>query len=95
MTTTVYQADTWYEMTTQQRTAVKDWLIANSIDPREITPSEPITVTDNTITYWGMEIEAVEGKNMRVKAAYNDQGERCIVLNERTVPLLAAFQPEN
>ena len=89
--TTVYQADTWLDLSDEARCTIKDWMISNDIDPRTVPPSEPITTDGDTITYWGMTIEAVEGKNMIVKGAVNDKGERCVVVEERTVPLLVPF----
>lgn len=87
---TVYQADTWFALPDAERCAVKDWLVDHGIDPREVTMSEPVTVRGDQIHYWGMTIESVHGTFMQVKAALNDQGERCIVAEERTVPLKSA-----
>lgn len=85
--TTVYQADTWYLLTDAERCAIKDWLIANDIDPNCIPPSEPITVEGPTINYWGMTIEKKDGKVMKVKAAIGEDGKHNAVIEERTAPL--------
>lgn len=91
---TVYQPNTWFSLTDEERCAIKDWLVAHSIDPREIPPSEPIVVKDGKcIVYWGMTIEHSEGDMMRVKTGTNENGERCALVEERTVDLKMAPPP--
>lgn len=88
---TVYEPDTWFALTDEERCAIKDWLVAHSIDPREIPPSEPIVVKNGKfIVYWAMTIEHTEGKMMRVKTEKNENGERCVVVEERIVDLKMA-----
>ncbi|MFF9879990.1 hypothetical protein [Staphylococcus pasteuri] len=87
-TIAVYQSNTWFQLSDEERCAIKDWLVAHDIDPREIPPSEPIVVKNGEcIVYWGMTIEHSEGDMMRVKMEKNEDGEPCVVAEERTVAL--------
>lgn len=89
-TFTVYQGDTWHELSDDERCRIKDWLIANEIDPTTIPLSEHVTVKDGTIHYWGMTIERREGNMIIPKTQRNENGERCIVVEERTTPVLTS-----
>lgn len=84
---TVYQADTWFSIPEKERCKIKDWLIEQGIDPREISPSTPVVVKNGKVNYWGMTIERSMGKLMKVKTGKNENGETCVVLEERAVDL--------
>lgn len=87
-TIAVYQSNTWFQLSDEERCAIKDWLVAHDIDPREIPPSEPIVIKSGKfIVYWGMTIERFEGKVMKVKTGKDENGDSCVLVEERTVDL--------
>ena len=90
---TVYRANTWLRMSDEERCAFKDWLTENGIDPHTIPLSEDIAVKDNAIHYWGMTIEKKAGNVMQVKADLDENGERAVVLEWRSTPLVTPPPP--
>lgn len=89
---TIYRADTWDDLDDKDRCAIKDWLIANDVDPYSITSTEPVTVTDDgTIRYWAMDVERRDGRYLKVKTVKDDDGKEHPYIEERTAPLKVPF----
>lgn len=83
---TIYQGDTWHQLRGDERERVQQWLIDHSIDPCELPLGENIVIRGTDVCYWGMFIESREGNRLRVRSQADENGQLCVVAEERSVP---------
>lgn len=84
MTTTVIQPDTWWNLTPDQRKALREWMRENHLEANDIPAQEPVTFDETTIYYTAI----MRNDKGEPQVEKDEHGELMFVCEEIATPLL-------